>query len=376
MGTPNINAELTLDEQMSIDRFMEEYKDLPASDSFGISATLEYMQYSEQAFSDIQKFIMTEELKYYANNKAILFEDANPANSPARDSFINKLIEKFVGWLRKIKEYFAGVWKAIVERVNDMNVINKAFLMKFKKQIDYAEKKVHVIKFTGWDFSNIDEVPTFYFLENPDEMLSNDKPLSDTYLSTTKSKILSIALYGKENAVKNFDDDNDKLNSILRMRFYSTISDTSKGLGKKERMYKISEEIDNLKASARDIRLAKIAYDKVNTALQTYEKLFSLKLASKDFKLVDDGNGGKKKEYTNTTGKNLEVYIQALKYNIDINKRLYDAYTQAIIDRTRQAKAILIKAMQENPYQENAVIDDTLKLRSASLDDIYAATVV
>ena len=347
--SPNINESMTLDEVMKLNQLREEYKSIPASSSVGIKSFLEYMQSTNESYNQIKKYIMIEEVKCFRENNTLLFEGITNTSG-----VFGKMLELFLTFIERVKDAFVNVWRFVSEKLEDADVVNKAFLIKYKKHLAQIQK---IDNFEGYDFSRLDSFDIKFYI--PQEREFKLEPKSDalppTFLYEQKKKILNTilngtALYATASAAPE---------KAFQRRFYG-----NENMTKKTQSYDIKEQVQYISSTHRDYKTAQINFNKIDTTLKGYIIFCKARLAAAE----KDPNTNK---FVNDVSKNFITFMEVVKYSMECNKLVYDLYCKAIIDRNRQAKAICIKAMQENPYHENAVEAPKYGIGQLSLNDIY-----
>ena len=346
--------EETLDDTMRINMLEEEFSHVPMGEYTGITAALEFAYESELAFNKIKQFLMVEDVKYFKKNNRILFEDYYIENQAEQKSIFKKAIDMVLKWLEHLKEIFTRIFKAVQDRMDKYVLLNDAFVKKFDNKLKGITPS-DTVEFEGFDFSNVKQ-PTIY---PPDYIrdftASDDKNLPSDFESKMCSMIMqrTMQLDSSHEIVKEVNDGQPNIVNLTNKinAFYKH--------DKQNRHYNIKEQLDIIKSFKKDKIASRKVYANNMSALKTMETLLQRMVKS----TADDKKIAKE---------NLDIGINLVKFHSNINKICFDCYTDALITRCSQARAICrVAIIEQNKTADSQVHHNSANLSTKSLQDIF-----
>ena len=347
MNTPVY--EETLDEAMNINLLMEEYSHIPPSNNIGIITSLEYMYEANEAYNAFKQFIGLEDIKYFSKHNTVLFEDYTIEAQGEQKNILSKAIDIVLGWLSKIKEFIGGVFKAIQNKMDEINLSNKVFLKKYEKQLSTIDE----FTYDGYDYALLVKPNVFEsdyvsdFINNPDFHLPSD-------FKDKMVELIGYRVLGKDV----FNSCRDVIDNPTE--FPKRISEVYNGT-KMNRPYKIKTQMDIMRSFGRDKIEARKLY------AQNMASLKSMELMLKGMKNLNLNVEAREK---------FDTCIELVQFHSNLAKVSFDIYTSKLIERCTQAKKICEAALVDSTITVD-VIESSIdnKYNNESLQDIFSSII-
>ena len=347
MNTPIY--EETLDDVMRINLLNEKYKDIPSSSNIGIIASLEYIYEANEAYNAFKQFLMLEDIKYFSKHNTALFEDYTIEAKDEQNGILSKAIKILLDWLRKIKEAITKVFKAVQEKINIIDIANKAFIKKYEKAL--ANKDV--LEYEGYDYSFLIS-PVKYESDYISEYLTNTEYHLPSDFYDKMSAMIAHRLLGDEvyNIVKSSIGNDTE--------FAKAIDNTYKGT-KEKRMYPIKDQLDIIKS---------FSNDKIRTRKLYAENMALLKSMELSLKAM-----GVNYSYNTETKEKIDICFRLTQLHSNLAKLSFDAYTSNLVGRCIQAKDICKAALLSDDKQESTNESNIDNYNNESLQDIFSSII-
>jgi len=341
MNTPFV--EQVDQNEMDMKLFCEECKDI-------VSPGLDFINYLYESVSNhnaINKYLMESEIAYYAKYGTTLENADATGHTGTKNNIFKKALDMFFKWFNKVKKWFADKWEFLMDKFDQYISGNKAFLDKYRDRLNGYKQPV---KFNGFTFSYIhSEMPKAYTITHNlnDTILKRSNGLSgveSSFVEKCKSEIVNKIL--KPNMpIDNLDD------NIVKLMYGP----------KGEHTYDIKDQIYYIAFTNKDKSNANKMYK------QAVNELKIMELAINKWK-----KEGESEPNSGYDIEKLQAYLQVIRFNLDVLSKAFSTYTEAVLARCKQAKAICMVAI--NSLNESANINYTsknIKLRNTSLNDIY-----
>lgn len=317
-----ISPDASIDEAMAVRQFDEEFAHVQPTD-FGEKYAAECAYKLELCYNNIVKSMALAELKYYTEN-GIVLEEANDERSK---TVLAKFVESVKKLIRKAIDLLAGAFKAAKNKFIVLAASNKRFLDKYEHELLNASNDDYIILGNAYTFEGIGtRVEIFHAVIDDYKWYDMEKN------EATKSE-------------KDILDD-------YKRRFYG-------------------ETKDKIKIKIRDAeKILRNTQNDIKDLWEDYRYFEGYLKAVRDNKVPqiainDKAEANRKlKEVSKCTS---------------ILNKIYNMKIDAILARSRQAKAALIVYIQQkaqnenNDFEESAVLETSKdSFKSKSLEDMFA----
>lgn len=351
--------EESLEEAMEAKGWAQQYASVQPAPDLGFNGILNHIYESECAYSAIMLGVQRDELAFYNETGTILFESNQQPNS--QYNIFKRMIDSIVEFFKKQLERLASVWKWAIDRLNTLDIANKAFLKEYEK-VKEAKTLKDVEKFKGYRFQDLET------------LLKNLKPHGQDF---SPDEIEKGAL--PDNWVE------DRKKSIFAEIFGRNANTTERNdFVAQHDMSKIAESIKKM-VYGDEVELGPCELNDWKNVLEGHTKSDRKLLNQKGFKPIQAKmnayvlmfNTMKARDMVvpgekNARIENLKKYIEVAKFNTYILNTVFAIFSRAIIDRNTQARQILAIAMgKAKPQNESAIT--RYHFRDQSLDNILAS---
>ena len=345
----------------------EDYADIKPLDSPGAFNASLYLFEAEQTYQEIMNALALEELRQMAfDSKSYLHEDSSnlPAlyhgtlalpgsgtntntssNTPEdkakqekKKNFFKKIGTAIIEFIKKIWHVIVAVWKWAVSKFDKYFLTTNSFLKKYKSQL----LNVKSITFEGYEFPKKDMI-SFDLLKEEDfvKILQNNDDLD-------RCKEMYLSKY-THNIGRNIKSPNDVTEEKLKQEYYGIRS---------VHKFNIKEQIELIES----IPKLKSELETIFKKIQKEYEFFQFKLNS----LLIANFFSINKVLLRDEVAFYQKLVSFVKWVVTSNRLIYDTFIKSLVDKTRQAKAICIKALEvkkddekEKSQNESSIFQDT-----------------
>ena len=296
----------------------------------GIGGALMHVYENECNYNSLIKAATLSEMKYYAETGGDLFVQEAGA--------FKGFLEKVKDFFKKVIEKLKSIAKKFIAKINQYRLSDADFIKKYKKELEdkrisgkLAEMEFNGYRFTGLNADEYTHAPDIVSMGNNVRSESTQEDL-DKIIETNRGNIL-------------------KTDALTSEEFRTKIHEKLYG-DKESFKVNISDQIkfiaDTKSATEQVNKLLKSDVDKINSYIKALESQKDInekrknELLSKD-KLNDNDEVNVKKSSGNMERLTKEITV-CKAYTNDITE-FFGAFSKAIVERNRQAKAICVKAL-------------------------------
>lgn len=302
------DGNMTFDESMMLNMMMESCADLGIIDASTAEPYNKLYEIREEYNAALQEINILE-LAQLVNGHVAIYEAMADGSS-----LWTKFIAAAKTFFSRMLEALTMIWNWASRMLDKYVSANALFVSKYEKLL----KGVRSVTFAnGYKFGDI-KAPTVYKINVPDK-LDRDNPIDPDKVALEKDKIITTITNGE--VTGNVTNPAQAIHE----KYYGTLFQSP------DTVYDVQKQLEFIKSCKSDQKNITVPFKKAVIEMK------ALAYSLSKFSALQSAEDSKQ----------IMHYVELSKYNVEVLYAAYTQYVKAVIDRTNQARAICIKALQD-----------------------------